>query len=835
MALMLLFSNYHKLRNGGYDELAGADGVLRPHWQRFVEAVEGLGAQELSVRWTRAQRMIRENGVTYNVYGDGGGMSRPWQLDPLPLLLAADEWERIERAIKQRAALLEQLLVDLYGPQRLLARGLVPPGLVLAHSRFLRPCHGTPVRAWLQLYAADVARRPDGTLCVVKDRTQSPSGAGYALENRIVLARTMPELFGACNAERLGSFFRTLQSTLAESAPRAAEQPRIVLLTPGAYNEAYFEHAYLARHLGYGLVEGGDLTVRDDRVWLKTLAGLQPVDVILRRLDDDYCDPLELRGDSFLGVPGLVQAVRSGNVAVANALGSGLAQSPALIPYLPRLCRELLGENLLLDSVETWWCGEWLDYVVEHLGSLVIKPAWPWPGARTIFGDKLSTAELDTLRDTIRAHPHRYVAQKQINMSTAPVLVGENVEPRHVMLRVYAASTNRGEGWSVLPGGMTRVSDEAESLLVSLQQGGGSKDTWVLTDAPATASPLPALAEHPIVLTRGGGDLPSRLADNLYWLGRYVERAEALVRLLRCVLVRLVDHSSLEQIPECQALVASLWQDVGDDLPPPLGSWDEVREQAVSLAFHPTRSGSLPNLLRSLNRTAGRVRDRLSSDVWRTLSALQQSFSEGAAIFGGSGQLNDALTMCRHLIANLAAFSGLAYENMTRGLGLRFMDGGRRLERGLHTLHLLSGLFERTTFETALLEALLEAADSSLTYRQRYLTSMQPVPVVDLLLLDDSNPRSVIFQIVSLGKHVERLPSKQAGVGMPLEQRMVLECVTSLRLADPEKLCETDSSGKRENLRALCVHLAEQLEDTSDVISQAHLALAPLPKHLGAE
>src|SRR4051794_18801450 len=362
---------------GGFDEAHDPAGYPRPHWAPFFRSMADLGPSELARRWRDAQHLIRENGVTYNVYGDPRGIARPWQLDPVPLVIAPAEAAHLERGLVQRARLLELVLADLYGPQQLLQSGLVPPELVFPNPGFLRPCHGIrlPGGRFLHLYAANLGRGTDGHFRVLGDRTQAPSGAGYALENRIVMTRTLPEAFRDCRVHRLALFFRALRDSLRAIAPRNKDNPRIVLLTPGPYNETYFEHAYLARYLGYTLVEGGDLTVRDNRVFLKVLGGLQQVDVIFRRLDDDYCDPLELRPDSFLGVPGLTHAVRSGTVAVANALGTGLLETPALMAYLPRLCRELLGEDLWLPSVPTWWCGdpEGLGYVLDHLDDVVIK------------------------------------------------------------------------------------------------------------------------------------------------------------------------------------------------------------------------------------------------------------------------------------------------------------------------------------------------------------------------------------------------------------------------------------------------------------------------------
>ncbi|PWT84602.1 MAG: hypothetical protein C5B57_04520, partial [Blastocatellia bacterium] len=462
-----------------HDEMVTGSGVLRPHCETFVRSLEALGRHEFASRWDSAKRAIRENGVTYNIYGDPQGMDRPWELDMVPLLIAAEDWSHLETAFIQRTRLLNLILADIYGPQRLMRAGMLPPSLVFANAAFLRACHGirVPGDIYLHLHAVDLARSPDGQWWVLADRTQAPSGAGYALENRMVLLRSLPEAFRDCRVQRLASFFRAQRDTLTMLAPGHQEQPKVVLLTPGPYNETYFEHAYLARYLGFTLVEGGDLTVRDRRVFIKTLEGLQPVDVIFRRLDDSFSDPLELRGDSSLGVAGLVEAARAGHVTVANALGSGVIETPAIMPFLPALCRHLLGEDLLLPSVATWWCGQpaGLQHVLAHLDQLVIKRAFPSESMEPVFGSKLSQREKASLTSKLRARPHDFVGQEQVALSTAPVWHPNKLEPRPLVFRSYTAAA--GDSYAVMPGGLTRVSSALDVPIVSMQRGGGSKDT----------------------------------------------------------------------------------------------------------------------------------------------------------------------------------------------------------------------------------------------------------------------------------------------------------------------------------------------------------------------
>src|ERR1700691_350937 len=544
-----LLSAGYSQTEGVYDEMSSAPGVLRPHWDVFINSLSSLGGKELAHRWQTARQRIRENGVTYNVYGDPLGTDRPWNLDAIPLMIPPSEWSQLEAGLIQRAHLLNLILVDLYGPQRLLHSGQLPPALVFANPGFWRPCHGVRVSGdtYLHLLAVDLARGPDGEWWVISDRTQAPSGAGYSLENRIVMAETFPDLFREFQVKRLASFFSSFRETLLRLSPVARDNPRVVLLTPGPFNETYFEHSYLARYLGFTLVQGGDLTVRDNRVFLKRLAGLKQVDVILRRLDDSFCDPIELRSDSYLGVAGLVEAVRAGNVAVANALGSGLIETSAFMPFLPGLCRRMLGEDMKLPAAATWWCGQpqALRYVLDNLDFLVIKPAFPSTGKEPVFGGKLDPDDRSRLSARIRENPHEFAGQELLSLSTAPVWSEENgLAPRRVVLRVYLAA--EGDSWIVIPGGLARASSSIDTPVVSMQRGGGSKDTWVLSDGPVDTFSLQTPRDLPVTLIRGSiSELPSRAADHIFWLGRYAERSEHLARMLRCILVRLTHESGM--------------------------------------------------------------------------------------------------------------------------------------------------------------------------------------------------------------------------------------------------------------------------------------------------
>lgn len=758
---------------GVYDELSENGRDPRPHWKGLIDSLRSVGSEELATRWARAERRIRENGVSYNVYSDSRGANRPWRLDLIPFLLPEDEWRFIEAGIIQRAELLELLVSDLYGPQRLLHEGRVPPELLFANPAFLRAMAGSVLRgnSFLHLIAVDLARSPDGQWWVLADRTQAPSGAGYALENRTIVADILPDLFESSNAHRLGNFFQAQREALASLAGR--DQPRVVLLTPGPLNETYFEHSYLARYLGFTLVEGADLTVRDRCVYLKTVEGLRQVDVILRRVDDSFCDPLELRGDSYLGVSGLVEAVVAGNVRVANALGSGLIETAAIMPFLPGLSRHLLGESLRLPSVATWWCGQdyALNWVLDHLEGVVVKPAFPSRPMEPVFGAQLAVAEKQKFTEKLRSRPYEYVAQEEIALSRTPVWDSGRLLSRSMVLRTYVLNT--GSGWMAMPGGLVRVAG-SDGPVVSMQQGGHSKDAWVLSDGPVNAvSVLPA-RNRPILLRRGSADLPSRVADNLFWLGRYAERAENITRLIRTSL-RRVRHSHGAELKSLFRL-HSCFDSRHSKLPKKeRPTAIDLEAELISLMGDAERPDSLPSTLDEVLRVGTRVRDRLSADMMRLLGQLVDSakvedymlFAEYSAVLGGTLEL-------------LSAFSGMERENITRGPGWLFISLGRRLERAIYLTRQLRELSESfADTDWALWEYLLEVADSSMTYRSRYYTTLQPVAVFDVLMSDGTNPRSLEFQLSHLADLYGKLPRHK-----PDDLRSIQTAVRLLRRFD---------------------------------------------------
>lgn len=818
-----------------YDELCqriGSVVVVRPHWREFFRALAALSPGDLAARRSTLRRQIHENGITYNVYADPRGFERPWELDLLPYILPAAEWAQIEAAVIQRATLFNRILADLYGAQTLLQQGLIPPALIYGHSGFLRPLVGAkpPGDLFLHLYAVDLARSPDGRWWVVADRTQAPSGAGYALENRGVVARALPELYRASGVKPLAPFFEGFRDSLAALAPGDAEgagdEPLIVVLTPGPYNETYFEHAFLAREMGFPLVEGQDLTARDDKVFLRTLDGLRRVHVILRRVDDSWCDPLELRDDSALGVAGLVSAVRAGKVTVANALGSGILETGALLGYLPHLAEHLLGQRLKMPSVATWWCGEpaACDYTLKHLRELVVKPAYPQVGRRPVFCQDLPATDLEALAARITARPFDFVAQEMVNISQAPVLAAEDAPgglvARNIGLRVFVAASP--DGFRAMPGGLTRVASGPDMRIVSMQHGGGSKDAWVLGDAApprAVARTVPGLIAPPERRVRTLS-LSSRVAENFFWLGRYSERADAAARLGRETLARLggmdatapahrnATAATLDApVPDAAVAAAAvhdptlvgllgLCRRAGIVLAPagaagaPLAATGEAPAQqpadvvagghtptagapaegapAESFAralFDPACGGSVAANLRQVLRLAGQVRDRLSPDSWRIYNRL----SDFAAVGDGVAGFGEALDRLDEALLSLVTLSGFVMESMTRDAGWRFLSIGRRIERLQFLAAALSLLLPASG--PGGLQALLAVTDAELRYRSRHSRGLAPLPVAELVMFDGDNPRALRYQLESLIEHVSALRDGEQ-LAVPLRQQL---------------------------------------------------------------
>ena len=816
-----------------YDELYDVNRNPRPPWKRFLDAFRNVSPEELTQRTIQADRLLRQNGVTYNVFGDGGESQRPWRLDLLPAVIAGEEWDRVERALDQRAKLLDAIIRDLHGPQKFLKDRWLPPEVVYAHPGFVRPFHylRPADEQAMMFYSAELARMPGGGWQVMADRSETPPGAGFALENRIITSRAMPQVMHRTGVQRLAPFFVRMLNALKQRAARPSENLRIVLLTTGPKHPLYFEDIYLARYLNLTLVEGGDLAVRDDRVYLKTLGGLLPVDVIFSRGAEAQIDPLELGGSAPHGVPGILQAVRKGNVAIANVPGCGLIESPVFMAFLPELCRKLTGSDLDMPSVPTWWCGdaEQRKYVLDNLHSLVIKPAYQKSGSEEILPGSISSTRLAELRNRILARPHAFIAQETVHRSALPVWSDGGLHCAHLALRVFLVA-DTPHSFSIMPGGLIRVATTTAPMELSITAGLGSKDLWILSDGPVEHVTLLEPDDQPVPLRRTGASFPSRVADDLFWLGQSLDRADFLCRLLRPVVDRLTAESE-EDWPELPVLVRALADQgqvepgfVVDGLASQL---PELAENLPTVIFDASEPRGLAAAVSEMKRLASLARDWLSPDTWRTIHHVTTIFQTA----GGRRRVDlaDAYGALSQLMVDLASVSGLIQDGMIRGPAWRLLDMGRRIERGRVTASLIrSTLQSGRTADKAVLRVLLEVLDCRMTYRSRYLDNVQQNAVLDLAVTDETNPHSVAFQVVTLADHVDMLPREFTSPLRTEEKRLAMAAVHDVRMLTPEQLAQ---SPPREVERVLG-DLEVQLRTLYDTLTRKYLVHSGAPRQL---
>ncbi len=763
------------------DEYIGEDGTPRAVWTRFFEAFAALAPAEIERRFGTADRHLREAGVSYRAPGETS--DRLWPLSHLPLLIDDAEWRQLTAGIVQRAQLLELVLGDLYGEGRLVTEGAIPAAAIAGSPEYLRAVCGIkpPGGRYLSLYAADVGRGPDGRWWVLGDRTQAPSGAGYALENRLVLSRAFASLYKSMNVERVAPFFEAFRDSLRAGADR--DEPRIGLLTPGQFNETYFEHATLARYLGFLLVEGEDLAVSGDRIHIRTVAGLKRLDVLLRRVDSNFLDPLELNASSQLGIPGLIDVLRKNGIVVANMPGSGVMEARALLGFLPSLCRRLLGEDLKMPHIATWWCGQVAarEEVLSRLDEVAIEGAYGravpgFPGNGPVLAGELPPPERERLRSAINDRGIDFVGQELVRLSTMPVWDQGRIAPRPFVLRVFAAATP--QGWTIMPGGFCRIAEQSDARAVSMGDGARAADVWVISDkaVPATTL-LPAV--DTVRIRRIAGWVPSRAADNLFWLGRYLERAEATLRLVRALAASPRDpvkgsSTVLHSVERIQRLLLA-WGAISQT----------ARTQPAKAVAEALQNeecfGSALSLVRSAQRAATSLRERLSPDAWQVITEMAERL-------GQEVDDDDSVASAAELtLQELASFAGLAQENMNRAAGWRFLEMGRRAERAINTVRFARQFaYDEATGED--LDVLLTLVDCQITYRSRYLVGPLLAPVRDLVVLDPYNPRSVAFQVSALNDHVASLPTLKEGGLIERPQRLAVAAQAALTTAEAASL-----------------------------------------------
>lgn len=812
------------------DEMATDEGKIHSHWKPIAKYYNQIGSEKMGQFQEEVARQLRENGVTYNVYGDPDGMNRPWILDPVPMVFESQEWEELDKGLVQRTELLNLILKDLYSEQTLIKEGFIPFELIYNHRGYLRQAQHIKLDGDQQLiqYSSDLARGPNGKMWVLHDRTDAPSGAGYTFENRAAMTRVFPELIRENHVRKITSYYQTFKNTLSNLTLNNKENPRVVLLSPGPTNETFFEHAYISSFMGFTLAFGEDLTVSGGYVWLKTIKGLEKVDVIIRRVDDLFCDPLEYRNDSHLGVVGLMEAVRQKKVLVINPLGCRVLENPGLMAFLPKISKHLLGQDLSLPSVATWWCGQpkEMKYVFEHMETLVIRNIYRGTAHKSVFGGELSKTELEKLKQSIKRNPYMFVGQEMVDFSTSPSWIDNKLEARNAVFRSYVVADTESKSYKVMPGGLSRSSPKKGAFLVSNQTGGISKDTWVLgKKRESTPNYLATIKTQPLIRNV----LPSRTGERLFWLGRYLERSAYTVRLIRMTLLSYNEADEDIHVYENPVLGTML-----KTLTALTGTLPGFQEKAtlknpepelLSLVHDISKSGTLAYSIQSFLTNAYAVRDRLSLDTWRILDSISEELTR---MRKSETTLMQAYHNLDNMVIKLMAFYGLNIDNMTREPTWHLLNIGRFIESAANNCTILKNMLHQSfdlEDNKELMENTLRCNESLVTYRYRYRSNLEMHGVLSLLILHEDNPRSLIFQLLEIDSHLKTLPNQEEAELFSIERKKLLEAITKIRLCDIDVLATVDPETKQyHELNHFLDQIIELLHDTSDVIYQNYFS-----------
>lgn len=826
-----LFQNY-LMDYSNYEELLTEDLKIKPDWERLLNNLITIGSKELVSKQADIDWLLEENGVTYNVYNDPKGLSRPWNLNIVPFIIHQDEWNTIEKGVQQRSEILNLILKDIYGKRELFTKGIIPPEVIYAHRGFLRSCDQIRYNTSKQLliHAADLARGPDGQMWVVNDRTQAPSGMGYALENRFSISRTVPEIFTDINVKQPSQFFKDLNGLLLNAASTNRDNPTIVILTPGPHNETYFEHSYLSSFLGLPLVKGNDLIVRYGKLWMKSLIGLKQVDVILRRVDDVFVDPLELREDSYLGIAGLMEVVRLQNVAIVNPVGSGILENPALIPFMSNICKYFLDEDLLLPQIASWWCGQEKErnYVLTHLPSLVIKKIDRPNRERIFFCEFLSKKELNDLKLEIMTNPFKFVAQERIHFSSAPNFTKGQLEPRNIVCRSFSIA--KEDGYSVMPGGLVRVAAKREELMVSNQRGGTSKDFWIATNKPQHNIQHYSWQKSSLNESYGLEDVPSNTAENLFWSGRYLGRTIITARYMRMVMNQMnkVQYNDSESQSENLKILFKSVTNITSTFPGFVDdkdgkAMDNPLKEIESVIFDTSRSGSFAQTLSSFNNSFYSLRNLWSRDMWRVFESIQKVWTDYKAL--------KEYTIAIHtkffdrILTRLIAFMALIDESVLVKQGLLLYFIGLQMEQAMMTIAKFRSLVivqYEEDLEYDILESLLSSHESLNIYRYSYRSYLSLENVLSLVLFDKEYTRSLAYQINRLQKDIEMLPVRNSD-DLTECKKIIMEASLKIKHIEINELVSVDQKVKmRLNLEAMLSELSELLHATSLSISDTY-------------
>ena len=827
-----IFQNYFSdFRN--YDEVLKSNMSINPNWEKLLNNLIQMGTEAISAKQNEINWLMDENGVTYNVYNDPKGMNRSWDLNIVPFLIHQNEWTNIEKGITQRAELLNLILKDIYGGRELIKNGIIPQEVIYAHRGFLRQCDQIQYKTAknLLIYSADLARGPDGRMWVVNDRTQAPSGMGYALENRYSTSRVLPNIYKDINVKQPSQFFYEFNQMLINCAPQNKNNPNIVILTPGPLNETYFEHAYMASFLGYPLVTGNDLVVRNGKLWMKTLKQLKQVDVVLKRVDDVFMDPLELKEDSYLGVAGLLDVIREQKVTIVNPIGSGVLENSGLIPFMNTICNYFLKEDLILPQIASWWCGQEKEcqYVLNNIKDLVVKRIDRSNREYIFFCEFLDANAIKKLKKDILASPYKFVAQEKISFSTAPDFTEGTLEPRKVMCRTFAIA--KQDSYTVMPGGLVRVAAERENLFVSNQRGGVSKDFWIVTDEPQTNIQNYSWDSSCRIYISNINDLPSNTAENLYWSGRYLGRALVTARYLRMVLNRMnqIQYNSRKSESESLIYLFQSITNITSTFPGFVGEGSEELlknplEEIISLLMDEKRIGSFAQTMSSFNNSYYSLRSLWSKDMWRVFDGIKKQWRKFKEDHNYS--VTELSKLLDRIITRLIAFMGLIEESILVNQGLLLYFIGLQTEQAMMNIAKCRSLLvfnydENLQYE--ILESLLTSHESLNIYRYSYRSYLSLENVINLILLDTEYAKSLNYQIKRIKKDVDNLPNTELENTVSICKEKIALANSKMESLKIENLIKINHDNTlRENLDDALSELSDLLHETSLAISDTY-------------
>lgn len=824
-----LFKDYlSDIKN--YDEVIKPNKEVNQNWNLLLKNVNTIGDEQLQNLQSEIDWLMAENGVTYNIYNDPNGLNRPWNLNAIPFIIHEKEWLEVEKGIQQRAELLNLILEDIYGKRELIKNKILPPEVIYEHRGFLRQCDQIKYTTCksLMIYSAEISRGPDGRMWVVNDRTQAPSGMGYALENRYTTSRIASELFKDINVKQPSAFFNDFNQMLKEAAPKDIINPNIVILTPGPHNETYFEHAYLSSLLGYSLVKGNDLIVRNGFVWMKSLDGLKKVDVILRRVDDVFVDPLELREDSYLGIAGLLEVIRNQNVTVINPVGTGVIENSGLVPFMNAICNYFFDEDLILPQIASWWCGQEkeLKFVLKNIKNFVVKRIDKSNRESLYFCEFLSDKEIDTLKKDILKNPYRFVAQEKISFSSSPNYTNGKLEPRKIVCRTFSIA--KKDGYTVMPGGLVRVAAERKELRVSNQRGGISKDFWVISDAPQTNIQQYTWSSLQNNSVSDIQDLPSNTAENLFWSGRYLGRALVTSRFIRMVLNKMNNEQYNSRTSESEILnyLYKAITNITSTFPGFVGKGSEETlanplKEIESLILDEQRMGSLAQTLNSFNNSYYSLRNLWSKDMWRVFDSIKKLWKNYNA--NQDTSITSLIKLLDRTITRLIAFMGLIEESIMVNQGLLLYFMGLQMEQATMNIAKCRSLIvfnyeEQLNYE--ILESLLSSHESLNIYRYSYRSYLSLDNVVNLILLDEVYPKSLAYQLKRIEKDILKLPIPKGTLGFSKSVETIQKANFVIQNIDATTLLNLNEEQTLRN------HLEDTLSELSDLLHETSLAIS---------